>query len=82
VQRGVAGMLNRLSKRVSNWLITGRAHFESYDISPIGLSFTRPAQENEYQTFIFQATITHARIALVLAMIIIASYGIFDTFIY
>jgi signal transduction histidine kinase len=78
----MAAMLNRLSRWASNWLISGRTHFESYGISPIGLSFTRPAQEAEYQTFIFQDTITHTRLALVLATIIMASYGILDTLIY
>jgi signal transduction histidine kinase len=67
---------------LSSWLVSGRANFEPYGISPIGLSFTRPEQETEYQAFILKVTVAHIRFALATAMVIIALYGALDPLIY
>src|ERR1700680_3239524 len=50
---------------LSSLLVPGRANFEPYGISPIGLSFKRPEQEAEYQAFIQEVTITYIRFPLV-----------------
>jgi signal transduction histidine kinase len=67
---------------LSSWLVPGRANFEPYGISPIGLTFKQPEREAEYKTFILKVTIAHIRFALVFAAVALASYGILDTFIY
>jgi signal transduction histidine kinase len=67
---------------ISNWLVPGRANFEPYGIVPIGLSFRNPNLEVEYQAFTLRVTVVHVRFALVVAMILVASYGILDLLIY
>jgi hypothetical protein len=67
---------------LSSWLVSGRANFEPYGIAPIGLSFARPEQEAEYQTFILKVTVAHIRFSLAMAMMIILLYGTLDPFIY
>jgi signal transduction histidine kinase len=67
---------------VSSWLVSGRTNFEPYGISPLGLSFRRPEQEAEYQTFILKITVANIRFSLVMAMMIIVLYGVLDRFIY
>jgi signal transduction histidine kinase len=67
---------------ISNWLVPRRANFEPYGIVPIGLSFRIPQLEAEYQAFTSQMTVVHVRFALVVAMILVASYGGLDPFIY
>jgi hypothetical protein len=53
-----------------------------YGLSPLGLSFTQANQEIDYQAVLLTATVAHIRFALLLAMIIIAAFGIVDSFIY
>jgi hypothetical protein len=67
---------------LSRWLVSGRANFEPYGISPIGLSFARPDQEAEYETFILKVTVAHIRFSLAMAMMIVLLYGTLDPFIY
>jgi hypothetical protein len=50
---------------LSSLLVPGRANFEPYGISPIGLSFKRPEQEAEYQAFILKVTIAYIRVSLI-----------------
>src|SRR5262249_7819369 len=64
------------------WLVSGRENFEPYGISPIGLSFHRAQQEAEYQDFILKGTVVHIRFSLVLAVILIVSFGALDPFVY
>jgi signal transduction histidine kinase len=66
----------------STWLVSARANFEPYGISPLGLLFTRPDLEAEYQTFILKVTVAHIRFSLAMAMMIIVLYGMIDPFIY
>jgi hypothetical protein len=56
---------------ISTWLVSGRANFEPYGISALGLAFARPEQEAEYQTFILKVTAAHIRFSLAMAMLII-----------
>jgi signal transduction histidine kinase len=67
---------------LSNLLVSGRANFEPYGISPIGLSFKRPEREVEYQTFFVRIMTTHVRFAVVMGMFIIVFYAILDPYIY
>jgi signal transduction histidine kinase len=67
---------------ISNWLVPGRPNFEPYGIVPIGLSFRIPQLEAEYQAFTSQLTVVHLRFALVVAMVLVASLGVMDPFIY
>src|SRR5262249_27480502 len=64
------------------WLVSGRENFEPYGISPIGLSFHRAQQEAEYQDFILKGTVVHIRFSLVMAVILIVSFGALDPFVY
>jgi signal transduction histidine kinase len=67
---------------LSSLLVPGRANFEPYGISPIGLSFKRPEQEAEYQAFILKVTIAYIRVSLIFGGVALASTGALDPFIY
>jgi signal transduction histidine kinase len=67
---------------IARWLVPDRANFQPYGISPLNLSFTRSDREADYQTFILKVTLVHTRFALIVAMVIIAAYGMFDLQIY
>jgi hypothetical protein len=67
---------------ISNWLVPGRANFEPYGIAPVGLSFRSHQLEAEFRAFTSQMTIAHVRFALVVAMIMVASYGGLDPFFF
>ena len=67
---------------LSNLLVPGRANFEPYGISPIGLSFKRREQEAEYQAFILKVTIAYIRVSLIFGGVALASTGALDPFIY
>src|SRR5215203_1410761 len=59
-----------------------RFTFEQYGISPTTLRFTNQEDEAEYQSFVLRASLAHIRISLLLAIILISAYGIFDPFVY
>lgn len=76
------GAEGRNMKSVSKLLISSRANFEPYGISPLGLKFKQQDEEAEYQTFILRTSLAHIRFSLSVALIIIAAYAFLDPFIY
>jgi len=63
-------------------LLGGRANFDSYGISPGGLTFRQPNEESKYRARILRNSIGHIRFSVIFGLLLVIAYGPLDALMY
>lgn len=63
-------------------LLGGHANFDSYGISPVGLTFRHPDEESKYRARVLGNSIGHIRFSVVFGLLLVIAYGPLDALMY